>query len=371
MYIYQLKNWPNFDWNNEKIAQLLAELRHKQGKLIGRMQALGFKFRDEAILQTLTLEIVKSNEIEGQFLNMDQVRSSIARRLGIDVGGLVPSDRNVEGAVDLMLDATQNFEKALTDDRLYGWHAALFPTGSSGMFKIVVGNWRDNKNGPMQVVSGPIGHEKVHFEAPEAGLLEKEMKLFMDWFNMETKINPVVKAAIVHLWFVIIHPFDDGNGRIARAIADMQLARADGSSHRFYSMSAQIEREKNVYYDMLEGTQKGTLDITDWIHWFLSCLNRSLTSADMTLASILKKAAFWEKISSVPLNQRQHFMTNKMLDDFFGKLTSSKWAKMNKCSQDTGLRDIQDLIDKGVLVKDESGGRSTNYILNLETVCSR
>ncbi|MCD6013879.1 MAG: Fic family protein [Flavipsychrobacter sp.] len=364
MYIHQLKNWPSFDWDNEKLAQLLAEVRHKQGKLIGRMEAIGFKFREEAALQTLTLEIVKSNEIEGQFLNQEQVRSSIARRLGLDVAGLVPSDRNVEGVVELMLDATQHFDKTLSDERLFGWHAALFPTGRSGMHKIVVGNWRGIEVGPLQVVSGPIGREKVHYEAPEATLLENEMKQFLDWFNHEMNIDPVLKAAVAHLWFVTIHPFNDGNGRIARAIADMQLARADKSSQRFYSMSAQIEREKKDYYDMLENTQKGTLDITDWIGWFLNCLDRAVVSADLTLAAILKKAAFWERISNVPMNPRQHFMTNKLLDDFFGKLTSSKWAKMTKCSPDTALRDIQDLIEKGLMIKEEGGGRSSSYRLN-------
>ncbi|MBZ0098358.1 MAG: Fic family protein [Taibaiella sp.] len=365
MYIHQLKNWPKFEWDNEKITHLLAHVRHQQGKLLGRMEAIGFKLRAEATLRTLTLEIIKSNEIEGQFLNEEQVRSSIARRLGMDIAGLVPANRNVEGVVEMMLDATQQFDKPLTDERLFGWHAALFPAGRSGMYKITVGGWRDNKNGPMQVVSGAIGRERVHFEAPQAELLEGEMNRFLDWFNQTIKIDPVLKAAIAHLWFVTIHPFDDGNGRIARAIADMQLTRADGNSQRFYSMSAQIEREKNDYYNMLERTQKGSLDITRWIEWFLGCLDRSLTSAEDTLASVLARAHFWERIANVPLNERQHFMLNSLLDNFFGKLSSSKWAKMAKCSQDTALRDIQDLMDKGILVKEEGGGRSTSYVLNL------
>lgn len=366
MYIHQLKTWPEFQWDSRKISHLLAEVRHKQGRLLGRMETIGFKLREEATLQTLTLEIIKSNEIEGEILNKDQVRSSIARRLGIEAAGLVLSDRHVEGVVEMMLDATQKYGASLTDERLFGWHAALFPTGRSGIFKISVGEWRDNRNGPMQVVSGPMGREKVHYEAPAAQSLQEEMRRFLVWFNEETDIDPVLKAAIAHLWFVTIHPFDDGNGRIARAIADMQLARADASSQRFYSMSAQIEREKNGYYDTLEMTQKGTLDITLWIEWFLHCLDRAIVNADATLSAIFRKATFWEKIANVPLNPRQHFMTNNLLDDFFGRLTTTKWAKMNKCSADTALRDIQDLIEKGILVKDEAGGRSTGYILNIK-----
>lgn len=365
MYIHELKNWPRFNWDDGKLTRLLAHVRHKQGKLIGRMEGIGFKLREEASLQTLTLEIIKSNEIEGQYLNQDQVRSSIARRLGMDIGGLIPADRNVEGVVEMMLDATQLFNSSLTDERLFSWHAALFPTGRSGMYKIVVGGWRDNKNGPMQVVSGPIGREKVHYEAPEAALLENEVTQFLEWFNQEINIDPVLKAAIAHLWFVTIHPFDDGNGRIARAITDMQLARADERPQRFYSMSAQIEREKKHYYDMLESTQKGTLDITSWLVWFLSCLDRALQNAEEVLAVVLDKARFWEKAADIPLNERQHMMLNTLLDNFFGKLTTSKWAKMTKCSPDTALRDIQDLIEKDLLIKEEGGGRSTSYIINI------
>ncbi len=367
MCIHQLKNWPEFEWDSERPSGLLAEVRHKQGKLLGRMESIGFKIREEATLQTLTLEIVKSNEIEGQILNQNQVRSSVARRLGIDVAGLVPSDRNVEGVVEMMLDVTQNFGKQLTDKRLFGWHASLFPTGYSGMHKIVSGNWRDNQKGPMHVVYSPIGYEKIHFEAPEAKLLGHEMNRFLTWFNEKMNIDPVLKTAIAHLWFVTIHPFDDGNGRIARTIADTKLARADGMSQRFYSMSAQIEREKKQYYNMFENTQKGTLDISNWIEWFLNCLDRTIASAESTLAKVLEKSAFWKQIPDTPINTRQILMISKLLDDFFGKLTSSKWAKITKCSQDSALRDIQDLINKGILTKEGAGGRSTNYVLRTET----
>jgi len=363
MYIHQLKTWPKFQWESEHFATLLGEVRHKQGKLLGHMEALGFKLREDATLRTLTLEIVKSNEIEGEVLDKEQVRSSIARRLGMNVGGLVPANRNVEGVVEMMLDATQKFDESLNDSRLFGWHAALFPTGHSGMHRIVVGSWRDNSAGPMQVVSGPMGREKVHFEAPEADRLQKEMEAFLQWFNSSKAIDPVLKAAVAHLWFVTIHPFDDGNGRIARAIADMQLARADGHAQRFYSMSAQIEREKKDYYHMLETTQKGTADITDWIHWFLGCLGRAIDNAATTLSAVMERAAFYERTADTQLNARQQFMTTKLLDDFVGKLTTSKWAKMTKCSQDTALRDIQDLVEKGILVKEEGGGRSTSYVV--------
>ncbi len=363
MYRYQLKGWPEFRWDSEQLAHLLSNVRHRQGRLLGRMEDVGFKVREVASLQTLTLDILKSNEIEGEHLNAEQVRSSIARRLGMDVGGLVPSERNVDGIVEMMLDATQQFNSPLTSDRLFGWHSALFPTGRSGMYKIVTGNWRDNSQGPMQVVSGPLHRQTVHFEAPGAELLEGEMSRFLAWFNLQVNTDPVLKAAIAHLWFVTIHPFDDGNGRIGRALTDMLLARADGSTQRFYSMSAQIEQEKDLYYQMLESTQKGPLDITSWIEWFLSCLDRALQSAEEIVTTVLERARFWERTVNVPLNTRQHDMLTKLLDDFFGKLTTSKWAKLSKCSQDTALRDIQDLVEKGVLAKEESGGRSTSYVL--------
>ncbi|HEY8917816.1 MAG TPA: Fic family protein [Chitinophaga sp.] len=365
MYIHQLKEWPDFQWDSEQISTLLAEVRYRQGRLLGHMESLGFRLKEEATLQTLTMDVLKSSEIEGEILNPDQVRSSIARRLGMDVAGLVPSDRNVEGVVEMMLDATQQYTMPLTDERLFGWHASLFPTGRSGMHKIVVGAWRDNaKNDPMQVVSGAMGRTKVHFQAPDADILDKEMSQFLDWFNTEEKLDPVLKAAIAHLWFVTIHPFDDGNGRITRAITDMQLSRADGSRQRFYSMSAQIRIERNNYYNILERTQKDTLDITAWLDWFLTCLNRAITATDDTLAAVIRKARFWEHPAAQSINERQRLMLNKLLDGFHGKLTSSKWATIAKCSQDTAIRDIQDLIERGLLVKEAAGGRSTSYVLS-------
>lgn len=359
-YIYQNKGWPEFIWSQDKIMQLLATVRHKEGRLIGRMESLGFGQRSEAILGTLTLDVLKSNEIEGELLNPDQVRSSIARRLGMDIAGLIPADRHVEGVVEMMLDATQRYNEPITDERLFGWHSCMFPSGRSGMYKIAVGQWR---KGDMQVVSGGMGKEKVHFEAPTADGLAKEMKAFTDWFNSKMDIDPVLKAAIAHFWFVTIHPFDDGNGRIARAIADLQLARADETSQRFYSMSAQIQKERNAYYRILETTQRGTLDITAWLEWFLTCLDRAISASDELLVNVLNKAQFWDTYANAGLNARQNMMLNKMLDGFEGKLTSSKWAKIAKCSQDTALRDIQDLIEKGILIKEDSGGRSTCYVL--------
>jgi Fic family protein len=364
-YIYQLAKWPEFHWNQDRLVQRLAGVRHRQGRLLGRMEGLGFNLQAEATLQTLTLDVLKSSEIEGEILNPDQVRSSIARRLGMEIAGLVPADRHVEGVVEMMLDATQNYNNPLTDERLFNWHAALFPTGRSGMHKIVVGTWRDNtKDDPMQVVSGPMGREKVHYKAPDSDVLPDEMNKFLNWFNIETKIDSVIKAAIAHLWFVTIHPFDDGNGRIARAIADMQLARADGSPQRFYSMSAQIRNERNEYYDILEKTQKNSLDITAWLDWFLGYLDRALIATDETLAVVMKKAKFWDKHSSTTFNDRQKLLLNKLLDGFDGKLTSSKWAKIAKISQDTALRDIQDLIERNILIKETAGGRSTSYLLS-------
>lgn len=365
-YIHQLKNWPQFDWDQKKLVMLLASVHHNQGRLVGRMEALGFDLRAEATLRTLTLDVIKNSEIENQILDSDQVRSSIARRLGMNIAGLVRSDRNVEGVVEMMLDATQQFDAPLTKERLLNWHAALFPTGRSGMRFITVGDWRDDKQGPMQVVSGPLGRERVHFEAPDANRIEKEMKKFLMWFNKEKIIDPVLKAGIAHLWFVTLHPFEDGNGRMARAIADMQLARADGSAQRFYSMSAQIRLERNMYYNMLEKTQKGSLDITAWLEWFLSCIEHALTATEMTLADVLRKSNFWEKHASSQFNDRQRVMLNKLLDGFVGKMTSSKWAKITKCSQDTALRDIQDLVLRGILVKEVAGGRNTAYQLQDE-----
>lgn len=362
-YIHQLEQWPNFTWNNEAIVSLLATVRNKQGRLNGYMELLGFDLRNEATLQTLTLDILKSTEIEGEILNQEQVRSSIARRLGMDISGLIPSDRNVEGIVDVMVDATQNYLEPLDKMRLFDWHAALFPTGRSGMYKITVGDWRSNAMGPMQVVSGGMGKEKVHYEAPESNRLEEEMAKFLHWFNTPDEIDSVLKSAVAHFWFVTIHPFDDGNGRIARAIADMQLARSEKEHQRFYSMSAQIRLVRNKYYEILEQSQKGTLDITDWILWYLYCLDSALDATDKTLERVIQKTKFWHKQSNTPINERQRLLINKLFDGFEGKLSSSKWAKIAKCSPDTALRDINDLVQKDILEKELSGGRSTSYIL--------
>jgi Fic family protein len=362
-YIYELLPWPRFRWSEEEIAKALSEAHRRQGLLAGRMQALGFHLQQEAELSTLTEEVIKSSEIEGEILDRDQVRSSIAERLGMDAGGLPAADRNVEGVVDMMIDATKNFAEPLTKERLFGWHAALFPAGRSGMHKITVGTWRTDKKGPMQVTSGAIGHEKVHYQAPAAVLLEDEMKAFLDWYNAKEDIDPVIKAAQAHLWFVTIHPFDDGNGRIARAITDMSLARAESSAQRFYSMSAQIRLERHAYYAILEQTQKGNLDITPWLAWFLACLNKALDGAENILAAVLQKAEFWKKHAATPFNERQRNIVNRLLDGFEGKLTTSKWAKLGKTSPDTALRDINDLVTRGILKKDESGGRSTSYSL--------
>ncbi len=364
-YIYQNENWPSFTWNTTALQLLLGEVRYKQGKLMGKMEAMGFALQQQALLATLTVDILKSSEIEGEILNTDQVRSSIARRLGMNIAGLLPSDRNVDGVVEMMLDATQNFAKPLVKDRLYGWHNCLFPTGRSGMYKINIGQWRTDDNGPMQVVSGGFGREKIHFQAPDAILLEKEMIQFLDWFSNENTLDPVLKAGIAHLWFITLHPFDDGNGRIARAITDMQLCKADGSSKRFYSMSAQILLQRNEYYTILEQTQKGNLDITKWLQWFFENLLDALNATNSTLEQVLSKASFWEKHNNISLNERQKLLLNKMLDGFEGKLTTTKWAKITKCSPDTALRDIQDLISKEILMKDDKGGRSTSYTITL------
>lgn len=359
-YIHQLADWPNFKWSQEALITPLSKVRHNQGRLLGRLDGLGFRLQEEATLETLTQEVIKSSEIEGEKLPPEQVRSSIARRLGIEIAGEVTSNRNVEGVVEMMIDATQNYDEVLTNERLFGWHAALFPTGRSGMIKIQVGKWRNDANGPMQVVSGVVGRERVHYEAPEASRMQFEMLRFLQWFNASTDMDPVLKAAIAHLWFLTIHPFDDGNGRIARAIADMQLARADESRQRFYSMSAQIQRDRNMYYQVLEQTQKADLDITKWLLWFFDCLNRAISVSENDLSSVIQKAKFWE-LNQVSFNERQRKVLNKLLDGFEGKLTSSKWAKIAKCSSDTALRDIQDLIAKNILEKEESGGRSTSY----------
>lgn len=361
-FIHQKDNWPEFTWNSNDFLDLLSEARNLQGRLFGKMERLGFDLRNEALLNTLTLDVLKSSEIEGEFLNPDQVHSSIARRLGMEIAGAVESDRNVEGVVEMMLDATQKCFDPLTANRLFDWHAALFPTGRSGMYKITVADWRKDTTGPMQVVSGAMGKEKVHFQAPNSKLVEREMTRFLDWFN-NSKIDLVIKAAIAHLWFVTIHPFEDGNGRITRALTDMLLAQSDKSNQRFYSMSAQIRLERNQYYNILEKTQKGNLDVTDWIVWFLNCLINALKATDSILIRVLFKADFWQTHIDTAINDRQRKLLNKLMDGFDGKLTSSKWAKIAKCSKDSAVRDINDLIDKGILQKEVAGGRSTNYAL--------
>lgn len=361
MYIWEQPDWPKLTWQDATIAAPLAAVRHDQGRLIGRMEALGFKLREEAVLQTLTQDVVKTSEIEGEQLDASQVRSSLARRLGIDIGALPPTDRNVEGIVEVMLDATRNYEALLTTERLFAWHAALFPTGRSGMTRIRVGDWRDDSMGPMQVVSGPYGRERVHFAAPPATQVAAEMDNFLAWFNAPLTTDPVIKAALAHLWFVTIHPFEDGNGRLARAIADLALARSERSPQRFYSMSAQIRVERNAYYEQLERTQKGDTDVTAWILWFLDCLGRAINGADGVLAAVIAKAQFWERAGALALNERQIKVLNRLLDSFEGKMTSSKWATIAKCSQDTANRDIAALIDLGLLRKGEGGGRSTHY----------
>lgn len=363
IYIHEQDGWPELYWDNALLLTALSEVRHKQGRLKGYMQALGFIIKTETKLQTLTQDVLKSSEIEGELLDRAQVRSSIARQLGLDVAGLVPSDRHVDGVVQMMLDATQNAAKTLSKARLCGWHSALFPTGMSGMHKITVGNWRQRGSGPMQVVSGAMGKEKVHFEAPDAARLNQEMKRFLSWFNTDKKMDPVLKSALAHFWFVTVHPFDDGNGRIARAIADLQLTRSDGEPGRFYSMSAQIRLDRKGYYEILEQTQKGTPDITGWMLWYINCLDRALDASDKVLQKVLNKTRFWDKHIKTEVNERQRRMINKLFEGFEGKLNTSKWAKINKCSSDTALRDIQDLLAKKILKKEKAGGRSTSYVL--------
>ena len=362
-FIHQLDNWPDFSWNIDEFVNLLSEVRNLQGRLSGRMESLGFELRNEATLETLTLDVLKSTEIEGEILNPEQVRSSIARKLGIEIAGSIESDRNVDGMVEMMIDATHNCFRPLTSGRLFDWHAALFPTGRSGMYKITVADWRKDSTGPMQVVSGAMGKEKVHFQAPDSSFVETEMNRFLDWFNEKGSIDLVIKAAVAHIWFVTIHPFEDGNGRITRALTDMLLAQSDKSTQRFYSMSAQIRLERKKYYEILERTQKGSLEITEWIQWFLSCLINALKATDTVLNHVLFKAKFWSKHVNTVINERQKKLLNKILDGFEGKLTSSKWAKIADCSKDTAIRDINDLISKNILQKEAAGGRSTYYEL--------
>jgi len=360
-YIWQAADWPKWRYDLAKLAPALTEVSRAQGMLMGRLADVGMALRDQACLAALTEDVVKTSEIEGELLNVESVRSSIARRLGVDIGALAPVDRHVEGVVEMVLDATANSDAPVTKERLFTWHAALFPTGYSGLAKINVGDWRDDGTGPMQVVSGPIGRQKVHFEAPPADHLQEETSVFLDWINGAATDAPLIKAGLGHLWFVTLHPFDDGNGRIARAIGDLLLARADSMPLRFYSLSAQIQRERKTYYDMLERTQKGTLDVTDWLAWFLDTLHRSVDEAQKTLDTVLAKARFWQHVAGTPMNGRQIKLINMLLDGFDGKLTSSKWAAIAKCSPDTALRDINELLAHGLLRKSESGGRSTSY----------
>ena len=362
-YIHQDPKWPQFTWDSDVLASALSAVRHKQGKHLGRMESIGFPLRSEASLEILTADVVKSWAIEGYELNPGEVRSSIARRLGLDHAGLPTASRAVDGVVEMMLDATQNAKTPLTTERLFGWHAALFQTGHSGIHPITVGAWRPAEAGRMQVVSGIIGREKVHFEAPEASRLDSEMQSFLAWFHSTGDLDPVLKAGIAHLWFVTIHPFEDGNGRIARAIGDMALALADGTHERFYSLSSQIEAERKRYYDELESAQRGGLDITAWLQWFLACLDRALDGAEESLAAVLFKARVWGKVNQRPTGERQRKVLNRLLNGFVGKLTTSKYAKLAKCSTDTALRDIGDLVERGVLIKSQGGGRSTSYSL--------
>jgi Fic family protein len=364
LYIWQAPDWPNWRYDLAVLAEPLARVSRAQGMLLGRLADVGLGLQGQASLAALTDDVVNTSEIEGEHLNAASVRSSIARRLGVDIGALAPVDRNVEGVVDMVLDASGNSSQPLTAERLFGWHAALFPTGYSGLGKIITGGWRDDAQGPMQVVSGHVGRHKVHFEAPAADGLPAEMMRFLDWVNTPRASEPaLIRAGLGHLWFVTLHPFDDGNGRIARAIGDLLLARADGSPRRFYSLSAQIQRQRNAYYDILERTQKGTLDVTAWLLWFVQMLEEAVRHAHHTLDTVLGKARFWNRVSGASLNDRQVKVLNRLLDGFEGKLTSSKWAALAKCSSDTALRDITELVDLGVLQRSGAGGRSTSYEL--------
>lgn len=362
-YIWQNSQWPHWEYDLKQLTSLLTQVYQAQGRLQGRLHDVGIHLRDQESLRVLTEDVIKTSEIEGENLDPNSVRSSIARKLGIDIGALAPADRHIDGVVDMVLDATQNHQNNLTQERLFAWHAAMFPTGYSGLSKILVGAWRDDAQGPMQVVSGPVSRQKVHFEAPPAEFLEPEMTQFLLWFNIDQQDDPIIKAALAHLWFVTLHPFDDGNGRIARAIGDMALARADGDSQRFYSLSAQIGRDRKNYYELLEKTQKGTLEVTQWLGWFLSSMLSAIQVAQDALEITLFKTIFWQHWSGTPMNERQIKLLNKLLDGFDGKLTSSKWAIIAKCSPDTALRDITDLLKRGALVKSDSGGRSTSYEL--------
>ncbi len=360
-FIHEKPRWPDLSWDGAALAAPLAAVRHRQGRLLGRMDALGFDVRSETSLTALIGDVVKSSAIEGESLPPQEVRSSIARRLGFPTAGLPRPGRDVEGIVELLLDATRGFDRPLTAERLFGWHAALFPTGRSGLRRITVGAWRTAEADPMQVVSGLPGRERVHFEAPEAARLPSETAAFLEWFNEPPSADPVLKAGLAHLWFLTLHPFEDGNGRIARAIADMALARADGAGQRFYSMSSQIEAERTAYYRRLESAQRGGLDVTEWLDWFLGCLDRAVGTADAALAGVLRKAEIWQRVHRRPINERQRLVINRLLDGFKGALTTSKYARLAKCSTDSALRDIRELVECGVLAQNPGGGRSTSY----------
>ena len=361
-YIYDNKNWTDFHWQDAEINAVFGEVRHMQGKIIGQMNSIGFSTKEEISLTAITLDVVKSSEIEGELLNYEQVRSSIARRLGINTAGLVASNRHLEGVVEMMLDATQRYHLPLTEKRLMGWHAALFPTGFSGPYPIEVGQYR---TGNMQIVSGAMGKEKVHYEAIKPQLVKKEMDKFLEWFNHENRLHLVLKAAIAHFWFIIIHPFDDGNGRIARALSDMLLSRSEASGERFYSMSSQILTERKHYYQVLQKVQHSSGDITEWMNWFLHCLKNALLQTENATKKVLQKATFWQEHEHTPMNERQRLILNKLFDHFEGKLQTSKWAKITKTSNDTALRDIKDLLEKGILKQTEEGGRNASYVLNI------
>ena len=363
IYVHEQPDWPRLRWQPDALGGLLADVRYRQGRLVGRMAALGFDLQREAVLGTLVADVVKSSDIEGERLDADQVRSSVARRLGLDAAGLVRPDRDVEGVVEMMLNATSRYDRPLTAERLCDWHASLFPTGRSGLRRIVVGAWREGDTDPMQVVSGPAGRDRVHFEAPPAARLDAEMRAFLDWFEAPSDADPVLEAGLAHFRLVTVHPFDDGNGRIARAVADMALARSERSSQRFYSMSSQIRAERRAYYDTLERAQRGTTDVTEWLLWFVGCVGRSIDAADAQLSAVQAKARFWQRAGAVPINQRQRQVLNRILDGFEGHLTTSKWAKLAKCSQDTALRDISFLVERGLLARNPGGGRSTSYDL--------
>ena len=364
-YIWQHVGWPHLIYDRQRLAPLLAQVHRAQGHLLGRMHDLGMDLREQAALRVFTEDVLKTSEIEGELLNHEAVRSSVARRLGVNIGALAPTDRNVDGIVEMVLDATRKYDSELTTERLLGWHAALFPTGYSGISKICVGRWRDDAHGPMQVVSGPIHHHKIHFEAPPAHHLDAEMHDFILWLSNDQRDEPVLKAGLAHLRLVTVHPFDDGNGRIARAVGDMVLARAEASSQRYYSLAAQIQRERKAYYEKLEATQKGTMDVTEWLEWFLGCLLRAIEGSEQTLSSVLLKARFWQRWAGVSLNERQIKLLNRLLDGFEGKMTTSKWAAIAKCSQDTALRDIADLLELKVLIRSQASGRSTSYEIAL------